>query len=217
MPKRPLIILILPLLILAVAYGAERKIAIDSLVVSGDQLLLGYHIENLMNEKVIEGLQRGFTSEILHHIQLWRNKRLFSQIVCEKFYSIKVYYDNWEGKFAIASELENRLTANVETLRRICSAIENLSLADTTTIEKNAKYYLTIQTTFQPISNESYQELRNWVSGQSQEEAPVRVKPARRGRVFGVLLDLMGFGDKVVSFKSKNFLWRPPSRIEFLD
>jgi len=217
MPRRTLIVSLLPLIIFAAVYGAERKIIIDSLVVSGDHLLLGYHIENLMNEKVIEGLQRGFTSEIVHHIQVWRSKRLFSQIACEKFYSIKVYYDNWEGKFAIATESENRLTANVETLRRICSAIENLVLADTTTIEKNAKYYLTIQTTFQPISNESYQELRNWVSGRSQSEAPPKAKAAKRGRIFGVLLDLMGFGDKVVSFKSGTFILRPPSHIEFLD
>ena len=217
MPRRALIIALLPLLILAAVHGAEREITIDSLVISGDRLLLGYHIENLMNDKIIEGLQRGFTSEIVHHIQVWRSKKLFSQIACEKFYSIKVFYDNWEGKFAIATESENRLTSNVETLRRICSAIENLSLADTTSIEKNSKYYLTIQTTFQPISNESYQELRNWVSGQSQAEAPVRSKPAKRGRIFAVLLDLMGFGDKVVSFKSGNFILRHPSRIEFLE
>jgi hypothetical protein len=208
------IIILLQIGLVAV-YGAETKITIDSLTIVGDHLTLCYHIDNLLDDRMLEGLQRGLTSEILHHVQLWRSKNLVSRIEAEKYYSIKVFYDTWEGKFAIATEFENRLTSNMATLQRICSVIENLPLAATSAVDENTKYYITIQTTFQPISDESYAALRKWVSGKSQAKETEKM-PVKRGRIFGMLVDLMGFGDKVISFKSNDFIVQYPLHVEFL-
>ena len=126
----------------AAIQAAERKILVDSLMVNSNDLVLSYHIDGLLTNNTIQGLERGLTSEVLHHIRLWKRKKLFSAISSEVFISIKLYYDNWEDKFRIVTDTENRLTTQVETVREFCSQVENFPLIDISELESNYKYYI---------------------------------------------------------------------------
>ncbi len=198
------------------SYGAEKKVAIDTLYISNGELLVSFHVNNLIDDKMIEGLKRGFTSEIVHKVQLWRRKKLLSQLVTEKYYTIKIYYDNWDEKFAVITESENRLTANIDRVREICSVVREFSVADSTRLDENAKYYLTVETTFQPISAETYQDLRDWVAGKTHRSGKAAKPKKRRGKLFGVLVDLLGFGDKVFSYKSDSFRIDEKRQVRYL-
>ena len=215
---RRLNIIILALFIfLVTVQAAERKILVDSLTVNSNNLLLSYHIDGLLSNNTIQGLERGLTSEVLHHIRLWKSKKLFSAISSEVFISIKLYYDNWEDKFRIITDTENRLTTQVETVREFCSQVRNFPLIDISELEPNNKYYISIETTFKPVSAETYQDLSEWLSGSSNSEEKEKPKKGGQNKIFGVLLNVMGFGDKVLSYKTKDFIISEDKKIQFLE
>ena len=198
--------------------GAERKIIIDSLFVNEGHLVACYHIDGLLDQKLVEGLQKGFTSEIVHHIRLWRSKALISSLVAEIFYPITINYDNWETKYAITTESESRLTAQIETVREKCTILRDYPLAQISDLDPGGKYYVDIQVTIQPISAQKYQELREWLSSGSGDEERRGDQPERikRGRFFGVLINLLGFGDKRISVKTDDFIVLPRGDIEYV-
>ncbi|MBN2001049.1 hypothetical protein JW935_26120 [candidate division KSB1 bacterium] len=183
--------------------SAPRKILLDSLDVRDGRLCLSYHVENLFNKKMLQGLESGFTSDIIHQISLWKSQKVISSIVDETLLTVKVYFDDWESKYAIVTEKEKRLTTQINKVKEMCSIISVLPLADSISIEPDTKYYLTIQLKVQPISTEKYQELRQWISGGS--DPPKSTTRTKRNRFFEMLIDVMGFGDKTLAFKSKSF------------
>ena len=197
--------------------AAERKIQVDSLKVNSNDLILSYHIDGLLSNNTIQGLERGLTSEVLHHVRLWKRKKLFSAISAEVFISIKLYYDNWEDKFRIITDTENRLTTQVETVREFCSQVKDFPLIDVSDLEIDNKYYISIETIFKPVSAETYQDLSEWLSGSSNSNEKEKPKKSGENRVFGVLLNAMGFGDKVLTYKSKDFIFLENNVIQFLE
>jgi hypothetical protein len=210
------IIFFILLLLVTSGRAAERKIVVDSLVIKDNHLCLSYHIDGLLNNTTIQGLERGLTSEVLHHIRLWKSKKLFSSISSETLISIKILYDNWEDKFRIVTDTENRLTTQVETVRQFCSEVRNYVLTDVTELEAEGKYYISVETTFKPVSAETYEDLNSWLSGKSGSDSKEKPKEGGQNKVFGVLMNVMGFGDKVLSYKSGDFIIENNS-IKFLN
>lgn len=194
-----------------------KKITIDSLTVKRGQLRLFYHVDGLFDSKIQKGLQKGFTSEIVHHIFLWKSKKVISSIVNELVHPVKVYYDDWQNKYAVATATENRLTANIETVDEMCSYVKALSICDTLQLEVGSKYYISIEVKIQPISNETYQELSNWISGSSEKNKAKESQNPKKGRLTTMLIDMMGLGDKTLVWKSKDFEISSSHRIEFLE
>ena len=189
----------------------------DSLYVQSGKLCTDFHITNLLDDKTIEGLQKGFTSKVEHQVRLWKTSKLVSSIQSEKILDIIVMYDNWEKKYAIFSENEKRLTTKIERLHKQCSQVSALPISDISELDENSKFYISIQSTFQPMSDEAYNELRKWISKKPENEITKDQKGKNRGRFFGVLLDLMGYGDSSFRQKTPDFFIRNTLQIEFVD
>lgn len=196
--------------------AADNNIKMDSLYVDEDQLVIDFHIKNLLDEKTIEGLQRGFTSQVKHQVLLWKTTKLVSSIAAQVNHTIIIFYDNWENKFAIVQENEKRLTTNIERLQKQSSTISGIKLAVVANLDAESKYYISIQSSFQPMSDEAYNELRDWMS-KKPVDPNKEDSPKKRGRFFGVFMDLMGFGDSNFNLKSQDFFVRNNSEIEFVD
>jgi hypothetical protein len=184
--------------------AAERKVILDSLSMEGEYLVCDFHVNGLFDQKMIEGVKHGFTSEIIYHIKVWKKRFLFSQILAEHSITFQLYYDNWEDKFAIRSETERRLTPNLDSVLEFCSGFKDLKLAPRSLLLSGDQYYLTLETTLQPISDDAYRELRIWMSGGQQEKGQAP-PPKGRAPMFDVFMDLMGFGDRVLSHKTPTF------------
>jgi hypothetical protein len=174
-------------------------------------------VDDLFDTKIHQGLQKGFTSEIVHHICLWKSKKVISSIINELVQPVKVYYDDWQKKYAVATTSENRLTANIETVDEMCSHMKAVSICDTLHLETGAKYYISIEVKIQPISNETYQELSNWISGSPEKAKEKESQNPKKGRLTGMLIDMMGLGDKTLIWKSKDFIISNAHRIEFVE
>lgn len=197
------------LLILHVPAWGKGRIIVDSLSMRNYHLCLSFHLQDFFDEKMIQDLERGLVSEVRHHVQLWQRRGLYSSIEKDTSVVLRLYYDNWTKKYALASKTENRLTSRPEALIEKSSCIAGLLLANVNT---TGKYYLTIQSTFQPISDDTYAELHDWVSGQEDDVSP----PARRGRFFAFLTDLLGFGDRQCDFKTQDFVLTPQAELRFI-
>jgi hypothetical protein len=198
------------------AWCGDKKILLDSLTVHNGKLHLSYHVENLLDHKIQRGLQKGFTSEIIHHICLWKSKKIISSIVDEFVYPVKVFYDDWQDKFTVTTMVENRITDHFNTVDEMCSSLKNFPMDDTSKVEVGSTYYITIQIKIQPISNETYQELSDWISG-SNSENPREHKTSRPGRLTAMLMDMMGLGDKTLSLKSSDFVISNEYKVEFVE
>jgi hypothetical protein len=187
------------------AIAKEQLTVLDSLYVSGHKLFACFHINNLLDDKAVAALQRGLTSEVVHHVQLWNASKILDPQIFEGFYSISIYFDSFSQKFAISAPSEKLLTANLETVRNKCAVVTGYALADSSRLVDCERFYLSIRTTFKPISDQSYFELRDWMAGKVLPEQKA-AESKKRGKVYSVLFDLMGFGDKDLAFKSRDFI-----------
>ena len=90
--------ILLLMLLLSPRVFSKQHIVVDNLETIDSTLCLSYHINELLNEKSIEALQRGVQSEVVHKIQLWQDKAFINPLDKEYTHRIKVFYDNWEKR-----------------------------------------------------------------------------------------------------------------------
>jgi len=183
----------------ALAY-AGKSVVIDSLQVDDGNLTISYHINDLLGEKGMQALQRGITAEVVHHIQLWRKKGFINPLEKEYIYKIKIVYDNWERKYRIITKDEKRLTAQLETVKEKCTVLQGFPVAAIADLQENQKYFISISVTFQPISAESYNAVSDIFSRDENNK-----EENKKSGYLGILVNLLGFGDKEFSSKSFDF------------
>ncbi len=185
--------------------AAEKQVVIDSVFVKQDDLCISFHVDGLFDPKTIQGLERGFIAEIIYKIQLWQERLIFSNQLQEQVASIKVYYDNWEEKFAVVSENQNRLTADMATVLDLCTVMPALPLIEKKELESGKSYFLTIQAILQPISDKSLSDLQDWLAGRPQPRPGDRQEGSGKDRFLDFVVGLMGFGDRELNLKSEPF------------
>ena len=191
---------------------AAQHVVIDDLKIVDNELCVSYHINELLNDKSVDALQRGIKSEVVHNIQLWQQKSFINPLEKDISYSIKVSHDAWEKKYKIETNDESRLTSNLETVKHICTFVENLPLAGVDELETDKKYHLSIDVTFQLISAESYNAISDIFSGDKKE----KVEGKKKSRFVSIFVNLLGFGDKDFSLKTQNFIITKSGKVEFV-
>jgi hypothetical protein len=200
----------------AAAGAADPQVVVDSLAVHDEQLYISYHVSDLIDAKTINGLENGFTSMALHRIYLWKRKGLISQQISETVHPIRLSYDRWQQQFFLEAKDETRWTKSVAHVQRFGSQLADFFICPTTNLTTDAVYYLSIQVTLQPVSEETYEELRTWLSRSRAKTDSTRSTGKQRGQFFSLLLNVLGFGDRFYTAKSQDFRLRPDGRLELL-
>ncbi|MBN1481294.1 DUF4390 domain-containing protein [candidate division KSB1 bacterium] len=190
-----------------------QHVEFDELKIVDDMLCVSYHIVDFLDEKNIEALQRGIKSEVVHTMQLWQQKSFINPREKQKEYRIKVFWDNWEKKYRLETEDENRLTPHIETVKQKCAFIENFPLAKTSDLERGKKYHVSISVNFQLISAESYNAISDIFAGEKKDQD---TSAKKKSGFVSVLVNLLGFGDKEYAYKTKDFIITESGIIEFV-
>jgi hypothetical protein len=198
------------------AEAADPQVVVDSLAVHDEQLYISYHVTDFIDGKTINGLENGFTSMALHRIYVWKRKGLISQQVAETVYPVRLSYDRWQQQYLLEANDETRWTKSVAHVQRFCSQLADFFICPTTNLTTDAVYYLSIQVTLQPVSEETYEELRTWISRSRVKTDSTRSAGKQRGQFFSLLLNVLGFGDRFYTAKSHDFRIRPDGRLELL-
>lgn len=210
--KRYFLTILFIFILINVLQAAGKKVIIDTVKVDLELLLLNFHVEEVIDEKVAEGLQKGLTSTIEYQVQLWEKKGgLINSLIVQQDIRMKVLFDNWENKYVIMSAEEKRLTNSLETVREKCSQIHNFEITSIKQLKGDNDYFLTVKMILRPLSIENYQEIKHWLSGKAKNfnlkdlDDTDQQEKKLKGGLLKMFLSLTGFGDKVISGKSSDF------------
>jgi len=178
-------------------------------------LLINFQINDLFQKKVIQGLQKGMTAAIEYQIQLWKERPHWAdQLVAEEIIRMKVNFDNWERRYVLDTPREEPRLLNEDRIREQCSQLIDFPLAPLEKLVPGSKYTVAVKAILQPMSIESYQEIKRWLAGEVKEINPKAIKssksPGKKAGnwLLGLVLNLTGFGDRVITAKSSVFTWR---------
>ena len=101
-----------------------------------------------------------------------------------------------------------------DRIRERCSELVNFPLVPSSKLTKGEQYVLTVKIALQPMSVENYQEIKRWLAGEMKEINPKTIRttksPGKKAGnwLLGLVLNLTGFGDRIITPKSPSFIWQ---------
>jgi len=181
----------------------------------GENLVFDFKAGDLVNDQIMRGLRRGMTAAIEYQVQLWKhNARWMDEMVHERLVRLKVNYDNWEKKYVVYLGKDKPHWLPEDRVRKRCSHLTDFPVAPAEDMRSDAQYYIKIRVLLKPMSIESYQEIKQWLAGEVKDLDTKSIsktkKPGKKARnwFLGLILNLTGFGDRVISAKSSVFTWK---------
>jgi len=201
------------------ALGQETRLVIDSLRVEENRLVVDFHVDSLLTTQLLNGMQRGLTSSAQFRVQLWRKRSSWfgSTLLAERQYDVKSTYDPWEQKYVLATAAERRLTSALDLVRNWWEQHHGVRLIETKQLQPTRRYFVTIELIVEPVSKESLNEIRGWLAGEvktaaqrdSTQSDSLQVDNNKResvpDRLLSVLINLTGFGKRVLTAQSEGF------------
>ena len=196
----------------------EKKYRFGKIKAENGSLLVNLQIRDLLDKDIIKGLQKGMTAAIEYQVQLWKDRpRWVNQLVAEEIVRMKVNYDNWERRYVLVTPRGEPSLLNEDRIREHCSNLVDFPIGSLDQLEPESRYMIAIKVILQPMSMESYQEIKRWLTGEVKELNPKALKstksPGKKAGnwLLGLILNLTGFGDKVITAKSPEFYWKDGS------
>ncbi len=175
-------------------------------------LTFDFEIFDLFSEDILTGLRKGMTAAVEYRVQLWEERRhWFDRMVTEKSIRMKVGYDNWERCFVLTRPEETPLLLNENHIQEGCSQFDDFRLIALDQLKSKVRYTIVVKTILQPLSVDSYEEIKRWLTGEVQELNPKALKstesPDEKAGdwLLGLVLNLTGFGDRVITAESPTF------------
>jgi hypothetical protein len=204
----------------------ETSLVIDSLRLKENYLLVDFHADSLLTSQLLNGMQRGLTSSAQYRVQLWRQRGflLGSTLLAERQYEIKSTYDPWEQKYAIITAAERRLTSALDLVRRWWEQHHGVALAELKDLHPSRRHFVTIDLQIEPVSKESLNEIRGWLAGEvkggAKRDSTNTPNHEEKGRdipdrLLNFLVNVTGFGKRVITAKSPNFRITEQGEIEW--
>lgn len=211
--KKYLLTIIFIIVSMGFLQAANKRVVIDTVRINSEILMIDFHVDEIVDDKVAEGLQKGLTSTIEYQVELWEKRGgLINHLVTEQDVRMKVYYDNWEHKYVILTHEERRLTNSLETVKEKCSQIQGLEILPIEKLRTKNKYFFNIKVILRPLSMENYQEIKHWLSGKAKNfklddlDDTEKQEKKIKGGLLKMFLALTGFGDRVISGKCDDFI-----------
>ena len=169
---------------------------------------------------MLQGLQKGMTAAIEYQIQIWKERpRWVDQLLAERIIRMKVNFDQWEKRYVLATRPEERQFMTEDRIRERCSRLVDIPFVPAAKLSIGDQYVIAVKIVLQPMSVENYQEIRRWLAGEMKEINPKAIRttksPGKKAGnwLLGLILNLTGFGDRVITAKSPSFIWKNESVI----
>jgi hypothetical protein len=118
-----------------------------------------------------------------------------------------VRFDPGEKLYSVSGADRYRVR---ETFQSLDAALERLSprvleVHPRAELEDGSTYYVAVEMAVQPLTVEEFRELDGWISGRIHGEGAEREGGGVSGAFFGFLIDLAGFGDKILEAETPGF------------
>jgi hypothetical protein len=211
-----LIFLLLPF----TSIGREKKYRFGEIRIQDGALIVNFEVYELFSEEVLQGLQKGMTAALEYQIQLWKQRpHWVDQLVTEEFVRMKVSYDNWEKRYVLTTPQEGPRLMNEDRIRHRCSQLVDFPMTSVDMLSDESPYSIAVKVILRPMSVENYQEIKRWLAGEVKELNPKAIRtsksPGKKAGnwLLGLVLNLTGFGDRIITAKSPPFRWHEGSGI----
>lgn len=202
------------------AWPRGQNYRFNSIQVKDGKLRVHFYIGSLLNQEVFNSLRKGMTAAVEYQIQLWKQQENWvDRLVDEEMLRMKIGYDNWEKRFVVTLRDGSSKLVNEDGVWESCAKLNGYPVADAEKLEDNRKYRIAVKITFQPMSLENVEDIKRWLSGEAEEINPKAISrsksPLKKAGdwMLGLVVNLSGFGDKVVLAQSPLFLWQDGSVI----
>ncbi|MFC1513728.1 DUF4390 domain-containing protein [candidate division KSB1 bacterium] len=191
----------------------DNNIAVDSLWIEDGYLNLSFHITDLFNEDILDGMKKGLTINITYNIDLWQSRsRWFDKNIMQVESFFKVGYNRFDQRYVWydTKNLERLTTSSFERIDNKCSYITGIALIDTSRIQPGKEYYVAIEGILEPLSVENLEEMRKWLTGEVSDLGintnPVESPKKLSNRFLIFVKNISGFGDQQYSVRGRNFV-----------
>ena len=172
----------------------------------------------MFNKDVFQGLQKGMTAAVEYQIQLWKQqKNWVDQLVTETTYRMKIGYDAWERRYVLMRATGESVFLDEDGVWEQCARLSAFPLLEAGKLEPERRYRIVIRITFQPMSMENVEDIKRWLSGEAEGINPTAIRtdqsPLKKAGdwLLNLVVNLSGFGDKVLLAKGPPFAWQDSS------
>ena len=207
----PVSTFLLVFLLIASANARTRRVLIDSVSVQHDSLFVTFQAPGLFDNTVLKALRRGATTAIEYELRLWRDRKIVPDaLVSTRRWRDQVVYDHLEMKYLFSEpDTSAGVLLDLEEVMHRCEHRTRELVYTPVSGLKPGRYFVSVSVVVEPLAVENYKELKRWVSGEARTLAERLKKRDRgreeRGRLFQILLELTGFGDRVRGGRSLPF------------
>jgi len=213
--QRIVFLILLCLCLTANAVASKKVYRFRSITTQNDTLVVTFHVNDLMSNNVIEGLHKGMTAAIEYQVELWKERpRWWDKVVTDHYIRLKVSFDQWEKRFIIETASGVSRMLNEDQIRRRCEDLSSIPVAPISQLEDGGRYRLAVKVILKPMSVENIQEIRRWLSGEVKQINPKSITSEKAPDkklsdwLTGVMLNLTGFGNRIITAKSDLFQWK---------
>lgn len=170
-----------------------------------------YHVENPWTPRLTETLLRGMPATITFEVGVWKRRTFwFDKLVLAMKSEHRVVYSPWDRTFRVRSgstRKKPRVVPTLDSLESYLFSERRLPVAAISSLDADARYYVSVRVTIRPLSPEDLDEVEDWLSGEVKNpNGPERGMP---GYLLGIAANLSGLGDRTAIAKSEAF--RPES------
>lgn len=197
-------------------FAQKQTVTIDSIRFVNGDFSVDFRVEELFDEAIIDGLERGFTVGITYQVELWRvRNNWFDQLLTRQVLQYKTGYNKFDRRYFWVNESsefgpESLVSSSFEKITQKCSVLEELILAKKDDFNVDNQYYVVITGILEPLSVENMDEMRKWlggeVSGLELKENPEDSPKKLTGRLLTLIKNITGFGDRHYAGRSGDFV-----------
>lgn len=210
------------------AHGFAQKHAVilDSIRFVNEDFSVDFHVDELFDEAVTDGLERGFTVGITYQVELWKvRNNWFDQLLTRQVLQYKTGYNKFDRRYFWRSESEefgpeSLVSSSFEKIKQKCSVHKGIVLAEKDDFDVEDRYYVVITGILEPLSVENIDEMRKWlggeVSGLELKENPEDSPKKLTRRFLTFIKNITGFGDRHYAGRSGEFSVTAAGLVRFI-
>jgi len=196
------------------AYSGKRETVsvVNNICAQNGCIVFDFYSDDIVTKSVLEGLKKGLTAEIEYRVQLWKyNRYLPDTMEKEKIRKIKIGYDRWQKSYIIKESADKIVHCSSDEIVIRCSSLKKVKLKDIASLSGGKRYRIIVKVIVKKMSLENYEEIKRLLSGKAEDLDINSLKKEKqkskkaKNLFFNLLLNISGFGDKIITAKSEWF------------
>jgi hypothetical protein len=166
--------------------------------VRGALLVVNTRLDNLIDDRVRNSLERGMPATLELHPELWRRRTAWFDRLEDagQVYAVRVHYEVWDGAWRV--ERPGAAGERFTSVDSVASYLERpwaVALTPVSNLRPGSTYYGVVNVTLRPVSAEDVSEVEGWLAGRGGMGGLGVITELPRS-LFDAVRNVAGFGDR---------------------